>query len=126
MVVVSTGVLFANLLYKAQVTGYMIFNAEQQVQLQLSPFSSAATGTQAQPQNLLLPTTGGDTSSAVEEAEQQQQQGPVLSGLVTITAQVGAAGRQAGQSRQRSGWRSGWGRGSDGNCCCCGGGTGRE
>jgi triacylglycerol esterase/lipase EstA (alpha/beta hydrolase family) len=47
--------MFANLLYKSQITGYLLYNAEQQVQkmVSLAPPNKAA---QAMP-NLLPPAT---------------------------------------------------------------------
>ena len=54
------GLIFANLLYKAQVTGYMLFNAETKVHnLLASPTSMEPP----QPQNL-LPTNGGEEADA--------------------------------------------------------------
>ena len=43
----KTGLIFANLLYKAQVTGYMLFNAEQKVHNLLSSLPSSPAGTTA-------------------------------------------------------------------------------
>lgn len=46
----TTGLIFANLLYKAQVTGYMLFNAEMKVQALLASGPSAAAASPAKGQ----------------------------------------------------------------------------
>lgn len=74
------GVLFANLLYKAQVTGYMLFNAEQQVALTLSPF--AADLAKPQPQHLL------PTGEELEGQAQDEAVGMAMTGMVRVTQPV--------------------------------------
>lgn len=72
--------LFANLLYKAQVTGYMLFNAEQQVSLTLSPF--AADLAKPQPQHLL------PTGEELEGQAQDEAVGMAMTGMVRVTQPV--------------------------------------
>lgn len=69
----TTGVMFANLLYKSQITGYLLYNAEQQVQKMVSLAPPKAA--QARP-NLLPPATN---ESPIE-----------LSGTIKVFTEEGA------------------------------------
>ncbi len=63
------GLIFANLLYKAQVTGYMLFNAEAKVQNLLASIPSSSTA--GQPAKA---AANADPSLPAMSTEQQQQQ----------------------------------------------------